>query len=198
MNRLLALIAILGAATTALAQDINTLENTGPVVSVQRTDKGVTLNCHDNSQVQLTMLAPDLIRVRASFTKPIPATDHSWAIAKQDWPIPRWSLSEASDLITVTTDELEVVIRRSPLLIEFRDVRTHRVLNSDERPMSYDAQARLNSMMFDPKAGMFVAASKKLGFDEHFYGLGEKASRLDKRRSSFINWNSDTPGYAEG
>jgi alpha-glucosidase len=53
-------------------------------------------------------------------------------------------------------------------------------------------------MLFDPSAGTFVAASKRLGFDEHFYGLGEKAARLDKRRSSFINWNSDTPGYTEG
>ena len=197
MKRFL-LIVICASCASVVAQDITTLEKIGPVVSLVKSDKAVTLNCQDNSQVQLTMLAPDLIRVRASFTKPIPVTDHSWAIAKQDWPTPRWSLSEASDLITVTTDELEVVIRRSPLLIEFRDARTHRVLNSDERPMSYDAQARLNSMMFDPKAGMFVAASKKLGFDEHFYGLGEKASRLDKRRSSFINWNSDTPGYAEG
>jgi alpha-glucosidase len=43
-----------------------------------------------------------------------------------------------------------------------------------------------------------VAAAKRLGFAEHFYGLGEKAARLDKRRSSFVNWNSDTPGYLEG
>ena len=49
--------------------------------------------------------------------------------------------------------------------------------------MSYDAKGRLAGMMFDPKAGTFVAAAKKLGFDEHFYGLGEKAARLDKRRS---------------
>jgi len=52
--------------------------------------------------------------------------------------------------------------------------------------------------MFDPQAGIFVAASKKLGFDEHFYGLGEKAAHLDKRRGYFVNWNSDTPGYTEG
>ena len=64
--------------------------------------------------------------------------------------------------------------------------------------MAYDAKGLLKDMMFDPKAGAFVAASKKLGFDEHFYGLGEKAARLDKRRSSFVNWNSDTPGYTEG
>src|SRR5689334_14253600 len=199
MNRFLALIAILGAAATISAQDITTLEQIGPVVSLQRSDKGVTLNCQDHSQVQLSILAPDLIRVRASFTKPIPARDHSWAIAKDDWTTPRWNLNETPDLIfSITTDELEITIRRSPLLIEFRDARTHQLINRDEQPMSYDASGRLANMMFDPKAGMFVAASKKLGFDEHFYGLGEKAARLDKRRSSFVNWNSDTPGYTEG
>jgi alpha-glucosidase len=195
MKKLLLIISFLGSAN---AQDITTLEKIGPVVRFERSDKAVTLHCQDNSQVQLTILAPDLIRVRASFTKPIPARDHSWAIAKQDWQTPRWNLRETSDSITITTDEVEVVVRRSPLLIEFRDARTHQVLNADESPMSFDAKGQLAATMFDPKAGMFVAASKKLGFDEHFYGLGEKAARLDKRRNSFVNWNSDTPGYMEG
>ena len=181
-----------------LAQDIATLEQIGPISSLERTEKTVTLHCQDNSQVQLTILAPDVIRVRASFSKPIPNKDHSWAIAKQDWETPRWRLDETSDPITITTGELEVAVNRSPLLIEFRDARTHQVLNADERPMSYDAHGKLAGITFDPKAGVFVAAAKKLGFDEHFYGLGEKAARLDKRRSSFINWNSDTPGYVEG
>ena len=191
------LLIILFSISVA-AQDITTLEKIGPIVSLSKTEKSVTHKCQDSSQVQLTILAPDLIRVRASFTKPIPAKDHSWAIAKLDWSTPRWNLKESPTEITLTTDELEVTIQRSPLLISFRDARTHQLLNADERPMSYDAKGRLASMMFDPKAGSFVAASKKLGFDEHFYGLGEKASRLDKRRSSFINWNSDTPGYTEG
>jgi alpha-glucosidase len=195
MKQLLLIIAFLKSVN---AQDITTLEKIGPVVRYEKTDKTVTLHCQDNSQVRFTILAPDLIRVRAAFTKPIPAKDHSWAIARENWPTPRWNVKETSESITIATDELEVVIRRSPLLIEFRDARTHQLLNADERPMSYDANGKLASIMFDPKAGMFVAASKKLGFDEHFYGLGEKAARLDKRRSSFVNWNSDTPGYVEG
>jgi len=52
-------------------------------------------------------------------------------------------------------------------------------------------------MMRDPRSAT-VAAAKKLGFDEHFYGLGEKAARLDKRRGEFTMWNSDTPAYKEG
>ena len=196
MTRLLLLTLLLTSSVSA--QDITPLEKIGPVASLIKTDKSITLTCRDNSQVQLTILAPDLVRVRASFTKPIPTKDHSWAIAKHDWSTPRWTLKESSTTITITTDELEVTIQRSPLLISFYDARTHQLLNADERPMSYDANGRLTSMLFDPKAGSFVAASKKLGFDEHFYGLGEKAARLDKRRNSFINWNSDTPGYTEG
>lgn len=199
MKRVLAIFCcLLGIVTAITAQDITSLEKIGPVVNFTKSEKSVVFNCQDNSQVQVTLLAADLARVRASFAKPIPAKDHSWAIAKTDWATPRWSLSENADAVLITTDELEVVVHRSPLLIEFRDAKTHAVINADEQPMAYDAKSLLKDMMFDPQAGTFIAAAKKVGFDEHFYGLGEKAARLDKRRSSFVNWNSDTPGYIEG
>src|SRR6185369_11915260 len=162
MKPLLVLTLLLTSGTFAFAQDITTLEKIGDVVSLIKTDKSVTLICQDNSQVQLTILAPDLIRVRASFTKPIPTKDHSWAIAKTEWTTPRWSVNESTTSITITTDELEVTIQRPPLLISFSDARTHQLLNADERPMSYDAKSSLAGMMFDPKAGPFVAAAKKL------------------------------------
>ena len=186
----------LGAASSA--QDITKLEKIGPVVSFTKSEKTVVFNCQDNSQVQVSILAPDLVRIRASFLKPIPAKDHSWAIAKTDWPTTRWSVSENADAVVITTDEIQVVVRRSPLLIEFRDAKTHALINADEQPMAYDGKGLLKEMMFDPKAGSFVAVAKKFGVAEHFYGLGEKAARLDKRRSAFVNWNSDTPGYLEG
>src|ERR1044072_1609637 len=125
MKRFLVLIAFCASCAPVFAQDITTLEKIGPVVSVAKTDKSVTLNCQDNSQVQLTILAPDLIRVRASFTKPIPTNDHSWAIARNDWSTPRWTITESQTAIIITTAELEEIIQRSPLLISFRDARTH-------------------------------------------------------------------------
>jgi alpha-glucosidase len=195
---LLILVCLMGSGLAIQAQDITSLEKIGPVTGFIRNERGVVFTCRDNSQVQLTVLAPDLIRVRAAFTKAIPTRDHSWAIARDRWETPPWSLKENAESVTISTDELEAVVRRSPLLIEFRDARTHELINADEQPMAYDAKGLLAGMMFDPKAGIFVAASKKLGFDEHFYGLGEKAAHLDKRRSSFVNWNSDTPGYTEG
>src|SRR5437016_12259642 len=109
MRNFLAIICCLvSGVVVAVAQDITTLEKIGPVVSFVKTDKAVTFTCRDNSQVQVILLAPDLIRVRASFTQPIPARDHSWAIAKESWETPRWSLSEAADAITIATDEIEV------------------------------------------------------------------------------------------
>jgi alpha-glucosidase len=199
LNRLFSIIfCLVSFGLPAPAQDIANLEKIGPVVSFTRTEKSVTFNCGDNSQVQLTVLAADLIRVRASFTKPVSAKDHSWAIAKETWATVPWKFRETADAIVIATDELEATVQRSPLLIEFRDARTHELINADQQPMMYDAKGLAAGMMFDPKAGMFVAAAKKLGFDEHFYGLGEKATRLDKRRGSFVNWNSDTPGYNEG
>ncbi len=172
--------------TLAPAIDFNGLTPIGSAASHFATADSVTVLCDDHSQVRFEVLAPDLIRVRASFGKPLPERDHSWAIAKTDWDRPKWTLKEQPDSLLITTDELEVVIHRSPLTVEFRDAKTHKVINGDERPI-----------MYDPASGK-VAAFRTLGFEEHIYGLGEKAARLDKRRAQFTMWNSDTPAYKEG
>ena len=158
----------------------------GAVASVERLERGVRLACADGASLAVTLLAPDLVRVRARFPGQTPVKDHSWAVAKTDWPALDWQLEEAADHLTLRTAELHVVIRRDPVLVEFREAATGRVINADHRPVARD-----------PETGR-VTADKKLGFDEHFYGLGEKAARLDKRRGKFVMWNSDTPGYEEG
>src|SRR5205807_8555653 len=111
-----------------------------------------------------TVLAPDLIRVRASFAKPIPSKDHSWAIAKEDWETPMWRVTETGESIVMSTAEVEVVVHRSPVLIDFRDARTHETINADEQPMAYHGKGTLAEIRFDTAAGIFVAAAKKLGF----------------------------------
>jgi alpha-glucosidase len=176
-------LALLGPAS---ALDWTGLRPAGDLASLARRDQGVDLTCADGTVVQLTVLAPDLVRVRARFAGQPAAPDHSWAIARTAWPAAPWQIHEAAAAVTLTTAELEVVVSRHPLLVEFRDVATHRVINSDQRPMARD-----------PQTGR-VAVAKRLGFDEHFYGLGEKAAHLDRRRAEFTMWNSDTPGYTEG
>ena len=177
---------LLSVCLPAAAIDLSGLTAVGPVSGFTTVPDGITLTCRDGSEVAIRVLAPDLVRVRAAFGHALPARDHSWAIAKTDWSAPKWSVKEEPAALHILAGELEVVVHRDPLLVEFRDAATHAVINADQRPM-----------MFDPQSGA-VAAAKKLGFDEHFYGLGEKAARLDKRRSQFSMWNMDTPGYVEG
>src|SRR3984957_11338300 len=168
------------------ATEIKKMAAIGPVSSYTRSANAVTIQCTDNSQVQISILSPGLVRVRAAFGKPIPAQDHSWAIAQTEWESTAWQVSGDLNQLLITTSELEIVIHRSPLLIEFRDAITHQSINSDELPM-----------MFDPH-GEGVAAVKKLGVDEYFYGLGEKAPPLNKRRQKFTMWNTDNAFYVEG
>jgi alpha-glucosidase len=175
----------------AAAIDLNGLATIAPLTSYTSTRDTVTIACGDQSQVRLYILAPDLIRVRASFRQPLPERDRSWAIAKTAWDVPKWSVKDEPDGLLIATEEVEVAVHRSPLLIEFRDAKTHRTINADALPMMWDL--RLNGQGLST-----VAAVKKLGFDEHFYGLGEKAAHFDKRRGQFTMWNSDTPAYKEG
>ena len=168
------------------AADLAGFEPIGPAGTFETTKSAVTVTCRDRSQVRIQPLAADLIRVRVAFQENLPQRDHSWAIAKTSWDVPRWKMTEQAGALSVTTDDLEAVIDRASLRIEFRDARTHRLINADERPM-----------MRNPKT-LAVAAAKKLGFDEQFYGLGEKAARLNKRRGHFTMWNTDAYAYKEG
>ncbi len=185
----LALVAstlLLFAPAHLLALDWTSLAPISAISSHSRTDRALELRTADGTTVTLSVLAPDLIRVRTLFPGQPSSPDHSWAIAQTDWPSTTWQFSESPSSLSLTTTDLEVVINRDPFLISFLDAKTRQPLNVDQRPMARD-----------PKSGR-VAAAKKLGFDEHFYGLGEKAARLDKRRGRFTMWNSDTPGYVEG
>src|SRR5579871_6102880 len=113
----LAIFIALHAAATAI----------GGVDSFAKNSDGITITCKDHSQVGLFALAPDLIRVRAAFTHALPTRDHSWAIDKTSWQTVQLTVKEDPRSIVLSTSELEVVINRDPLLIEFRDARTHRL-----------------------------------------------------------------------
>ena len=180
------LLPALALCSAASAVDLNGLTPIGSLSSFAQARDGITVTCSDQSQVRFYVLAPDLIRVRVSFGRALPDRDHSWAIEKTSWETPQWRVEEQPGGLLLTTAEIEISINRSPLLIAFRDARSHRVINVDARPMAHDL------------ASGTVAAAKKLGIEEHFYGLGEKAAMLDKRRGQFTMWNSDTPAYHEG
>ena len=93
--------AVLTAPTTAPALDWNGLRPVGPVASVARTDRGVELACADGSAVTVTVLAPDVVRVRARFAGQPAPRGHSWAVVRADWPAVDWSLAESPAAVTL-------------------------------------------------------------------------------------------------
>jgi len=178
-------LALVALAAPLAAVDFTGLPAVGDVTAVTRTETRRQPRLRRRRHRAGRVLAPDLVRVRTLFAGQPAAPDHSWAVARTDWAAAPWQLSESPEAVTLTTGELAVVVQRAPLLVEFRDAATHRVINADARP----------SCAIRGPAG----SARRSGSDSTSISRpGEKAARLDRRRGEFILWNSDTPGYVEG
>ena len=143
------------------------------------------LTC-ENAVARITILAPDLMRVRVRRDGHFPPP-FSYAVARSDegWPMVDCSLHEESEALVIRTSRLLCHVARSELHITF--------LTPDGTPIN------------DDEAGVGLAANdegvicrKKMFPDEHFYGLGEKTTPLDKRGLFFQMWNTDPQTYDPG
>jgi len=179
-------VVVLGLALRLVGFETQGLTSIGHVAAVQAVEHGLKISCADGSTVQLSFLAEDLVRVFTVFPNQNADLNHSWAVDRTEWATVATKFTEDAASVRLMSDQLEVRINKDPLLISFVDRQTGRVVNADQRPMARD-----------PKTER-IAIFKRLGLEEHFYGLGERAAHLDRRRGEFMMWNSDTPGYVEG
>ncbi len=131
--------------------------------------------------VTLTVLAPDLIRVRM-VPSSVAGPDHSWAVAKTDWPKVAVEFTGNTEARGIRTSELEVRAQLSPFRLSFYD-RSGRLISkdADNRGMSWE--------------GARVRCWKWMPPDERYFGLGEKSTPLDKRGHSYVLWNTDPAGF---
>jgi len=189
MLKTLALAALLALPTYAIETD--GLVPIGAYQSIQ----GDTITCQDNSHVKIQFLTPDLVRIRMAYRTSLD-DGHSWAIAKSDWPPTAITSNETPEQVAFQSSKLKVIVHKNPLKIEIQDQNGH-VLNKDAQPLLGDPNNTQKAKLFDPNAGSMTVVSKELGVEEHFYALGEKAHKLDRRRGHFSMFNSDTPKYTE-
>ena len=131
------------------------------------------------STVVVTVLAPDLVRVRMVPGSVLPP-DYSWAVAKTDWPQPSLEFSGSGGTRVIRTSELEVRINLQPFRIAFYN-NEGELIAQDARGMAWD--------------GARVRAWKSMPPGEQYYGLGEKAGPVAKRGHSYVMWNTDPAGY---
>ncbi|WP_449462631.1 alpha-glucosidase MalA [Tardisphaera miroshnichenkoae] len=84
--------------------------------------------------------------------------------------------------------------------------KTHRILINEPRPVvSFEFKGNEEGSEIAKEMGIEFSEekdalifTKPLGIDEHFFGLGEKAFELDRRRTRTVMWNTDAYGYRWG
>ncbi len=131
--------------------------------------------------VALTVLSPDLVRVRMSPT-PALGPDYSWAVIKKSWPVVAVDFSGSGNTRVIRTKKLEVRVQLAPFRVAF--------YNSAGQLISKDAAN--GGMAWD---GAQVRCWKAMPPDEQYFGLGEKAGPLDKRGHTYVMWNTDAYGW---
>ncbi len=157
----------------------------GAVQNVGKTPSGVVLRCSDGVMV-VRVVAPDVIRVRVARTADELQDDHSWAVLPQAGPVPRWTLRQSNATLSVETDVVGVQVELASGRASWWDVKRHAMIVGEHEAPGFEQDGRATRELQD------------MGVEQHFYGLGEKAAHLDKRRQRFTMWNSDTPGWTEG
>jgi alpha-glucosidase len=145
----------------------------GDVRECKHDGEAVFIIC-ENGAVAVTFAEGAVVRVRISAESRVDLRCTDAIVAgKTIAPV----LTEVQSTIRLSTHELDVVI--------------------DKHPFSLTVSHRGEATPFYHLAGVSLGAGKSLELiqpsrpADHFYGLGEKTSFLDKRGESYAMWNSD-------
>ncbi|TAH02389.1 MAG: DUF4968 domain-containing protein [Sphingobacteriales bacterium] len=135
----------------------------------------------DNTQTQITVYSPNIIRVR---TDKVLNKDFSYAVIAQ--PIKtKVNIIQTDNDITLTTDSIKAIIYKTPFSVAFYTL-AGEVINQDELGLTTSY------------VGDEVTTYKKMQPAERFIGLGEKNGDLDRKGNGYTHWNSDVSGYSTG
>lgn len=159
-------------------------EKAGPVIRWSLLGSTVTLTC-SRAAIEIHVLAPDLVRVRLSRTGKF-EPPFSYAVAQPDaqWPLVEITATEVDDRLDIATGRLIVRVHKSASLIDFLEA-DGQVINRDQGGLGWSEN--------------WVGLWRALPAGEPVYGLGERASGLDRRHRRFEMWNTDPGGaYTPG
>lgn len=92
------------------------------------------------------------------------------------------TIKEEANQFTLITQDLKCFVQKNPFRIRFEN-RNGELLNADDDNFGVSWLAEE------------VTCYKKLADDEIFLGLGEKTGGLNRRGSSYTNWNTDAFGF---
>ncbi len=153
------------------------------VETLQPHEQGIDLKCDGNRTLSISVLAPNLIRVRFSPTGDfIPKRSWSVAIADEKWDKVPFEIEKTEESIDIKTEEILVRIQHAPCRVGFFQKNTGRAFASD------------TDLGIGWRDGE-VACWKEIQTEEKFYGFGERTGLLNQRGKRFTHWNTDCVGY---
>lgn len=143
----------------------------------------VTFHASDSSALQLRLCSQSVIRIWFSPDGSFRRSNPSFAVVNENLEdIGELNVDEQPSCYEIFTPYLRIRISKDPLSLQIFD-KYQKLLFGD-----YAGKGRVSE-------GEWKAEYKMMRRDEHFFGLGEKAGKLDRRGQSYKMWNSDKPCY---
>ena len=156
-------------------------QHIGDVQHVEKLLDGVELTA-GSAKVRVTAFRDGIVRVRVAPNGTFPP-DSSWAVIEAPQP-PAVNVAEDTTQVHFAVGDVQVLITKKPLLIDFVGSDGKAILADEPTlPMAWD--------------GENIHVWKRMPADENYFGLGDKAGRMNRRGRSFTNWNTDEYGWQE-
>jgi alpha-glucosidase len=153
----------------------------GTVQAVHWDERTINLECGD-SRVAISVLAPNLVRVRMSPNGEF-MSRRPWTVMvdNTEWAVIPFQVRETDATVEIETEQIRVSVQRQNCRITCFD--------KSGRPFAQDADLGMGWRLGA------VAAWKHIEAEEHFYGFGERTGFLDKLSEVKTNWTVDALDY---
>ncbi|MBL0342488.1 MAG: DUF4968 domain-containing protein [Bacteroidetes bacterium] len=141
----------------------------------------------DNTKLEVKVLTDQIIRFR--FNSEYFADDFSYAIDPEFKGSGHHAdFSDSEGFYTIITRAVRVIINKNNLKIRIENLNGD-LICEDESGYHWEPNPGYG--------GNYVYCSKEIQPNECFYGLGDKATDLNLRGKRFLNWGTDTYGFAK-
>jgi alpha-glucosidase len=155
----------------------------GNVTSFSTSGQDITFSISDGSKVRVTILAADTARVRiapsGTFT-----TNVSRAVVKNSWVPAVFSATDGGSSVTLSTGSMNLIVQKSPFVLECRDVSNNLVLTDDPtRRIQWDSGS--------------TQVYKTTQSNEKYLGLGWRTQNLVRNGTRFVMRNVPSYGTSD-
>lgn len=154
------------------------------VTSFSQKENEVTFYTDEGSALQMKVCGNSTLRIWFDPSGKFIRRSASFAVINETIEnVNSVQVDEQPNCYEIFTEQMRVRINKNPFSLQIFD-KYQKLLFSDYKDSGHFYE------------GTRKVACKVLRKDEHFFGLGEKTGKLDRRNESYKIWNSDKPCYS--